>query len=107
MAGANVRRWGPVSPEPRPTREGQVSTLGCSPLERVLDRTRRPRVRSTHDKTDVLQVETRFMAGRAWRTFSTGSEARYRNRRRGRGSPSGPAAAPGQLRGFSMIDQLR
>ena len=31
MAGANVRRWGPVSPEPRPTREGQVSTLGCSP----------------------------------------------------------------------------
>jgi hypothetical protein len=33
MAGANVRRWGPVSPEPRPTREGQVSTLGCSPLE--------------------------------------------------------------------------
>jgi len=33
MAGANVRRWGPVSPEPRPTREGQVPTLGCSPLE--------------------------------------------------------------------------
>jgi len=33
MAGANVRRWGPVSPEPRPTCEGQVSTLGCSPLE--------------------------------------------------------------------------
>jgi len=33
MAGANVRRWGPVSPEPRPTCEGQVSTIGCSPLE--------------------------------------------------------------------------
>ena len=33
MAGANVRRWGPASPEPLPTREGQVSTLGCSPLE--------------------------------------------------------------------------
>jgi len=33
MAGANVRRWGPVSPEPRPTREGQVSTIECSPLE--------------------------------------------------------------------------
>ena len=35
MAGANVRRWGPVSPEPRSTREGQVSTLGCSPLYRT------------------------------------------------------------------------
>ena len=33
MAGANVRRWGPASPEPRPLRKGQVSTLGCSPLE--------------------------------------------------------------------------
>ena len=29
MAGANVRRWGPVSPEPLPTREGPVSTLAA------------------------------------------------------------------------------
>ena len=38
MAGANVRRWGPVSPEPLPTRDGQASTLGCSPYEQPVDK---------------------------------------------------------------------
>ena len=34
MAGANVRRWGPVSPEPRPTREWQAPTHGCCPWKK-------------------------------------------------------------------------
>ena len=42
MAGANVRRWGPVSPEPRPSREWQVSTIGCSPLEHYGEAAREP-----------------------------------------------------------------
>ena len=42
-------------------------------IHSLLDRTRRSRAHSTHDTTDVLNVETRLMAGRDWPAFSTAS----------------------------------